>query len=146
MRQVGEEQHGGSPEHLGVRPQQTQGSLRVRLAPSERSPPVLRERLRKNEDAIQRIGQAQPGRDPEWKAQVDGPEHAAKGRPGDEAEGKRRADHAESGGPAVRVRDVGDIGERGGETGRGQAPGGTADQQPAHPRSDRHKQVVEAER
>ena len=114
------------------------------LRPAERRAAIPRQRFRQDQQAIERIGKAQGGRDPERQPRVLAAEQAADRRPDNETGAERRADLAEHRRAPFHRRDVGDVGERGRDAGRGDAGDHPADEQPAQRRRQRHQHVVEA--
>src|SRR6267143_425676 len=104
-----------------------------------------RERFRKDEKAIEGIGETQRSGSPKREPQIDVAKIAAHRRTDDEAEAKRRADQAELFWPFFRRSDIGDVSETCGHVRSGNAGDDPADKQPAERRSEGHKNVVDAQ-
>ena len=98
---------------LAMRAQQLERAERVRAPPRERHALIFRQRLRQDQPAIEEVGEAEAGRDPERQARVDAAGKAADRRPEDEARAEGDAENAEARGALLgrgHVRDVGEAG------------------------------------
>ena len=123
-------------------PQQPQRPHRIGALQAQWRTALRRQRFRQDEKAIEPIGKAQAGGDPERQPRIDIAEHAAERRAQDEAGAERDADLAEHRRALVRRGDVGDIGKGGGDAGRGDARHQPADEQPPQRRRQRHQHIV----
>ena len=106
---------------------------------------LLRQRFRQHEQAVAEVEDRQSRGEPERQAMVDVAEHAADQRADDEAQAERRADHAEALRAFFRRSDVGDVGIRSREAGRGRRRDDPADEQPRQVGRQRHEHEVQAE-
>jgi len=128
-----------------MRTQETESSQGIGHVPGGLGAALGRERLRKNEIAVHRIGQAECGCGPERKTQVDVAEIAADGRANDEAESERGADEAKRLGPFFGRCNVGDVGKGGSDVGSGDAGNEATEEKPPKRRSQGHKNVINGE-
>ncbi|MGY3527999.1 hypothetical protein ACVISU_000767 [Bradyrhizobium sp. USDA 4452] len=85
---------------------------------------------------------AQARRGPERQPRIDLAQQAAQRRSQDEAGAEGNPDLAEHRSALLRCSDVGDIGEHGGDAGRGDARDRPPDEQPDQVRRQRHQHVV----
>jgi hypothetical protein len=117
----------------------------IGAGPAEWRPPLGRERLRQDQEAIERVGEAQTGGNPERQPRLDIAQEAAERGSEDETRAKGCADLAEHGGALVRRRQVGDIGKGGRDTRRGDAGDHPPYEQPGQRRRERHQHVVRSQ-
>ena len=109
MRDALEEQGGRKADKERLGAQQLQRPYGIGHAPTKRRATLARQRFRKHEEAVKRVGEAQTRSDPERQPQVDAAQETADGRTDDEAEAERGAHYAELRRPLVGGRDVGDV-------------------------------------
>jgi hypothetical protein len=122
-----------------------QRAQRVGVFPAKRHAPLQRQGLREDQPAVQRIGEAQAGRDPERQPRIHAAEQAADRGSQNESGAKGDADLAEHRGALFRRRHIRDIGERRRDVGCGDARDHAADEQPAQGRRQRHQHIVQPE-
>ena len=116
---------------------------RIGAFPAERRAAFRRQRLRQDQQTIERVGKAQARRDPERQARIHAAEQTAERRPQDKSGAERRADLAEHRGALFRRRHIGDIGKGGRDARRGDARNDPADEQPDQRRRQRHQHIVQ---
>src|SRR5690606_15429082 len=104
---------------------------------------LWRQRFRQDQVAVERVAQAEPGREPEWQVRVDAAEQAAEAGPDNETEAEARAHQSVGPGALIGWRDIGDIGLCGADAGGSNPGNDTADEQPRQVRSQRHQDVVQ---
>ncbi len=135
----------GQTDQAGAGAQQLERPDRIGVLPAERRATFTRQRLRQDEKAVHRVGEAEAGREPERQPRIDAAKQTADGGAEDEAGAERRADQAEGLRALLRRGHVGDIGERGRNARRRDAGDHPADKQPAERRRKRHQHVVEGQ-
>ena len=89
---------------------------RIRRLELERGPPLARQRLRKDEEAVGEVREAQRRGGPERRPQIDRSQCATDSGPDDEADAECDTEHGESSGALLRRRHVRDV-----RAGRGEA-------------------------
>ena len=104
-----------------------------------------RQRFRQDKISVDRIGQAQSGRDPKRQPRIGISEQAAQRRAQDEPDPERRANHAKRPRPFFRFDHVRDIGRAGRDAGRRDSRNDAPDKKPGQRRRQRHDDVIETE-
>src|SRR5207237_10768530 len=107
--------------------------------------PFRRQRLRQNEETIQRVDQAKARGDPARSKNMAVAKIAANRGANDEAKPKSSADIPEGLGALFRRRDVGDIGKRGRDVGGRDSGNDAPNKEPAKRRSQGHHNVIDAQ-
>ncbi len=143
MGELHEEEHRGDAVELAVGAQELERPHGIGPLPRKRRALVLRERFRQHEVAVGGVGERERPGHPERQARVDAAQHAAESWPEGEAQPEPGADHAEGGRSLLLRSDVGDVGERGRDTRRGDARDHAPDEEPGEVRGKRHEEVVQ---
>jgi hypothetical protein len=128
----------GDAQHVRVLAQEHQGADGIGALPLERRAALHGERFGKHEESVQRVCHAETRRDPEGQPRVDAAGEAAQRRSHHEAEPEGSADEAEARRAALRRRHVADVGARRRIAGSADAGEGSAHEEPAHRRRQRH--------
>ena len=118
---------------------------RIRVAKREGAAVLRRQRLGQHEEAVERVQEAQTGRDEERQPQPDSAEQTAEDRSEDEAYAEGDVDQAVVPGPGFRRRDVGDVGVRRRDAGAHDPGDDPAHEQPGDRRRKAHDQIVQTE-
>src|SRR5882724_712859 len=114
-----------------MRTKQAESSERIRHVPCGFCATLGRERLGKDEIAVDNVGEAESCRGPKGKTQIDIAQIPTDGRANDEAESECCADQAERLGALVGGSHIGDVGESGRNIRSADTGNEPADEEPA---------------
>jgi len=122
-----------------------QRAKRIGPLPSEWRPAIPGQRLRQDQQTVQRIGEAQGRGDPERQPGIHAPEKASDRRPQDESGPESSADLAEHRRALVRRCHIRNIGKCGGNARRGDARNQPAHKEPAQRWRQCHQDIIQRE-
>ena len=106
---------------------------------------LRRKRFGQDEIAVKRVGETERGGGPEGKTEIDVAKVAAHRRSDNETEAEGGGDQAKLLRSFFRWRDVGDVGECGGDVGGGNPGNQAADEKPGKRRGKSHENVINAQ-
>lgn len=112
VAKVIQEAYAGERQQFSMRTQELQRPHRIRAGPTEGGTLLRRQRLRQDKEAVERVHQGKPTRDPERQSWVGVAKHTAERRADDEPETPRRTHDAERRRTILGLGDVGDVGRR----------------------------------
>src|SRR4029453_13242023 len=106
---------------------------------------LLPQRFRNENVAVEPVGQAKSGCNPEWQTRTNVSKGPANSRSQNKTETERDPDHPKSAGAFLLRDDIRDIGHGGRDAGGGDSRDDAADEQPANGRRERHHNVIKPE-
>ncbi len=146
MGDVAQEVHRGQAEQLRVRPEERErphrvGALEAQLLLA----PLGGKRFRQDEEAVERVQQAEGPGEPERETRIPDSEPASERGPQHEADAEGGAQQAEGRGALLGRRHVADVGGSGGNARGGDSGEDAAHEEPAQGGGEGHDDVVETE-